>query len=82
MGMLDQTFLDQQDYTAVGAPYAGTRAIIEESSDVILLEANFARAGEDPPVVTITSTSLDDFTGAGTTHTAFDLVDTPSDCEE
>ena len=75
-------FLDQQDYTAAGAPYAGTRAIIEESSDVILLEANFARAGEDPPVVTITSTSLDDFTGAGTTHTAFDLVDTPSDCEE
>ena len=74
-------FLDQQDYTAVGAPYAGTRAVIEESSDVILLEANFAQAGENPPIVIITSTSLDDFTGTGTTHSDFDLVDVPSDCE-
>ena len=75
-------FLDQQDYTAVGAPYAGTRAVIEESSDVILLEANFSQAGENPPIVTITSTSLDDFSGNGTTHIEFDLVDTPSDCGE
>ena len=74
-------FLDQQDYTAVGAPYAGTRAVIEESSDVILLEANFAQADENPPIVIITSTSLDDFTGTGTTHSDFDLVDVPSDCE-
>ena len=74
-------FLDQQDYTAAGAPFAGTRAVIEVSSDVILLEANFARADEDPPVVIITSTYLYDFIGNGTTHIEFYLVDTPSDCE-
>jgi parallel beta-helix repeat protein len=73
-------FLDDQDYTAGGAPYAGSRAVIEESSDVVLIEANFVQAGDG--IITITSTSLDDFTGTGTTHTNFDLVDTPSDCVE
>ena len=73
-------FLDQQDYTAGGAPYAGTRAVIEESSDVIVLEANFVEAGNN--IVNITSTSLEDFAGTGVTHTSFDLVDTPSECEE
>ena len=72
-------FLDDQDYTAVGVPYAGSRPVIEESSDPILVEASFAQAGEG--IIVITSTSLDDFAGTGTTHTDFDLVDVPSDCE-
>ena len=73
-------FLDQQDYTAGGAPYAGNRAVIEESSDVVILEANFVEAANS--VVHITSTSLDDFSGTGRAHVEFDLVDTPSVCEE
>ena len=73
-------FLDQQDYTAGGAPYAGSRAVIEETSDVVILEANFVEAANS--VVHITSTSLDDFSGTGRAHVEFDLVDTPSVCEE
>ena len=73
-------FLDQQDYTAGGAPYAGSRAVIEETSDVVILEANFVEAANS--VVYIRSTSLEDVRGTGRAHVEFDLVDTPSVCEE
>ena len=48
--------------------------------DSIILEANFVEAANS--VVYITSTSLDDFSGTGRDHVEFDLVDTPSVCEE
>jgi len=54
--------------------------IIEHEYDVVVLEANFVEAANS--VVYITSTSLDDFSGPGMSHVEFDLVDTPSDCEE
>jgi parallel beta-helix repeat protein len=72
-------FLDDQDYTSVGIPYAGSRPVIDEPSAPILIEASFAQAAEG--IITLTSTSVDDFSGTGTIHTDFDFVNVPSDCE-